>query len=106
MRKELLGGDPYFNSRPYDYDDIGDDEITLWHDSGRAARLTDEKDEPDVCHVSLFYGSDPWAGPVTGGVVRSAADLKAIVKGWCEENLTPSTNEDGRSLIPAGKQQR
>lgn len=102
MKKEALECDPHFNSEPYRYDDVGDEDVTLWHDSGRAARLTDDKDEGG-CHVSLFFGSDPWAGPVAGGIVRSITDLKAIVKGWCEANATPSTSEDGRSLTPAEK---
>ena len=104
MKKEVLHDDLYFHSDPYDYDDIGDDEVTLWHDSGRAARIADHEDDAGVCFVSLFYGSDPWAGPIASGVVRSEADLKAIVKGWCESNLTPSTHKNGQSLIPPEKQ--
>ena len=98
--KQLLDDDPYFHSGYYDYDDIGDDEITLWHDSGRAARVTRLEADDAVCSVSLFYGSDPWAGSVADGLVRSETDLKTIVKGWCEHNLAPSMHNDGRSLMP------
>ena len=103
MTKEALDSDPYFHDDPYDYDDIGDDDVTLWHESGRAVKLTDDESPGAVCHASLFYGSDPWVGPVAAGVVRSDADLKAIVRGWCEENLTPSPDDQEQSLIPPDK---
>ena len=90
----LSGPGPYFVSN----DD--DEECTIWHDSGRAARLLIEE---SVLYVRLFYGSDPW-GSVAGAIAITEEDAFGVTRAWCEtETITPLATDGQSFQSPVGR---
>ena len=81
----LLCGDDSLKRWPFVYDE-DDEGVTVWHDSGRAARW--ELKENNSLSITLFLGSDPW---VTTACLtaKTEEDALAIVKSWCEDNKIP-----------------
>lgn len=81
----VLCGDYALTRPPYVHDE-DDEGVTVWHDSGRAARW--EVEENNSLSLTLFYGSDPWV-PVACLTAKTEENALAILKSWCEDNTLP-----------------